>query len=176
MTRKNRYKELCTAYDNGVESCDQYRRECREFVQDLRSAIIEYLQCPDTKVFLFQPTRGFVFKSHVLQGDAFDTEFAENGTALIGFAINANDKELEDKFFTFIVLFKKKGEDFYFSLLDDAEDYTTKDDGIIDFCEHVFNVSVKSLNERLSFFLQSPEEEVAPIGFKIQQQKEAKKV
>jgi hypothetical protein len=171
MTRKNRYKELCEAYSKGVTDCDKYRRECREFVQDLRSALVEFFQCPDTKVFMFQPTKGFIFKSHVLQGDAFDTEFAENGTALIGFAINANHEEAENKFFTFIILFKKKGEVFRFSLLDDKEEFTSEEDGIVDFCEHIFNISVKSLKERLTYFLQSPEEEMAPIGFKIQQEK-----
>jgi hypothetical protein len=175
MTRKSRYKELCDAYEKGVRDCDLYRKECREFVQDLRSALAEYLRCPETKLYMFQPTRGFVFRSHVIQGDAFDTEFAENGTALIGFALNVNDEELEDKFFTFIVLFKKKDKEFFFSILDDEEEFSTENDGIVDFCEHIFKVSLKNLNERLAIFLESPTEESSPIGFKVQRESTGKK-
>lgn len=175
MTRKNRYKELCEAYEHGVQECDTYRRECREFVQELKSALVDFLQCPDTKVFMFQPTRGFVFKSHVIQGDALDTEFVENGFALIGFAINVNANELEDKFFTVVVIFKKIGSEFHFSLLDDDNDFSTHEDGLIDFCEYIFNVSKRSLDERLNIFLESPSEESAPIGFKVQRETHSRK-
>lgn len=170
MTRKNHYRELCEAYDRGVTECDTYRKECRDFVQELRTAIIEYLQCPDTKLYLFPPSRGFVFRSHILQGDALDTEFADNGVALIGFALNVNDDELDDKFFTFIVGFKKIGPDFHFSLLDDEKEFSSENDGIIDFCQYLFKISLKSLNDRLAIFLESPLEESAPIGFKVQRE------
>lgn len=175
MPKKNRYKELCEAYDHGVHECDTYRKDCREFVQELKSGLMDYLQCPETKIFMFPPTQGFVFKSHVIQGDAFDTEFVENGYALIGFAINVNAEELEDKFFTVVVIFKKIGKEFHFSILDDDADYSTESDGIIDFCEHIFKVSIKSLNERLGIFLESPNEESAPIGFKVQREGHSKK-
>ena len=167
MPKKNRYKELCEAYDHGVKECDNYRKECREFVQELKSALLDYLQCPETKLFMFQPTNGFMFKSHVMQGDAFDTEFGEGGTALIGFAMNVNQDEHEDKFFTFIIVFKKYEKEFHFRMIEDDEEFTTEDDGIVDFCEHIFKISQKSLSERLAIFLESPEEETAPIGFKV---------
>lgn len=170
MTRKSHYRELCEAYDRGVAECDDYRKECREFVQELRTALIDYLQCPDTKVYLFPPSRGFIFRSHILQGDALDTEFAENGVALIGFAINVNDDDLEDKFFTLIIGFKKVGNDFRFSILEDEKEFSSANDGIIDFCEYIFKISLKSLNERLAIFLESPLEESAPIGFKVQRE------
>jgi len=175
MTRKNHYKELCDAYDRGVKECDKYRHDCREFVHELKSAIIEFLQCPDTKLYLFPPSRGFVFRSHTLQGDALDTEFVENGQALIGFALNVNDKDIEDKFFTFIITFKKIGKDFHFGIIEDENEFTTENDGIMDFCEYVFNISIKNLNERLAIFLESPLEESAPIGFKVQRENSRRK-
>ncbi|GAB4271973.1 MAG: hypothetical protein Kow0029_10170 [Candidatus Rifleibacteriota bacterium] len=168
MPKKNRYKELCEAYDKGVEDCNNYRRECREFVQELKSALVEYLQCPETKIFMYQATRGFVFKSHLIQGDAFDTEFIDNGLALIGFAINVNDDDLEDKFFTIVIQFKKIGQEFHFGIIDDDKEFTTENDGIIDFCDYFFKISLKTLRERLTIFLESPSEESAPIGFKVQ--------
>ena len=173
MPKKNRYKDLCHAYDEGVEECNLYRKECRDFVQELKTALIAYLQCPETKIFMFQPTKGFVFKSHVLQGDVFDTEFAENGTALIGFALNVNDKDIQDKFFTFIVLFKKIGDEFHFSVLDDEKEFKSQDKGIEEFCEYLYSIALKNLKERLDIFLESPAEESAPIGFKVKREKAA---
>lgn len=170
MTKKSFYRELCEAYDRGIAECDSYRKECRDFVQDVRNALVEYLQCPDTKVYLYPPSRGFIFRSHILQGDALDTEFADNGVALIGFALNVNHDNLDDKFFTFIVAFKKVGKDFHFSLIDDEKEFSTENDGIVDFCEYLYKISLKSLNDRLAIFLESPMEESAPIGFKVQRE------
>ena len=171
MTRKTKYQELCKAYDKGVEACNNYRHECREFVQELRSSIIDTLSCSDTKVFMFQPSKGFVFKSHVIQGDVFDTEFGDSGTAIIGFAINVN-KELQDKFFTFLVIFKKIEDKFRFSIIDDDKEFVSTNDGFIDFGEHMFHVAFKNLSERLAIFLESPGEKSAPIGFRVQHEKD----
>ena len=170
MPKKNKYKALCQAYKTGVEECNNYRKECREFAQELRSSLIETLNCRETKVFMFQPTQGFIFKSSRLQGDAFDTEFADNGVALIGFAINVNGDDPEDKFFTFIVTFTKEKEHFIFKILDDEKEFDSKEDDVTDFCEHIFEVAQKNLSERLKIFLKSPTEESAPIGFKVNNQ------
>ncbi len=168
MTRKSNYAKLCDAYDDGVEACNEYRKECRDFVQELRTAIVESLGCPEGKVFMFQPSKGFVFKSRVIRGDAFDTEFADNGRAVIGFAINVNNLDLQDKFFTFIVIFKKVSDKIQFHIADDEDKkfYNTTE-GINDFCHHLYKVAFKNLSERLKIFLQSPYEESAPIGFQV---------
>ncbi len=167
MPRRNRYKQLCEAYDRGVTECDQYRRECHEFVHELRNSIIESLGCVETKVFMFPPSSGFVYNSQMIQGDALDTEFGENGTAAIGFAINVNGDDLEEKFFTFMVIFKKTGSKIRFSM-DDEHEFVNSNEGINDFCDHLFEVARKNLLGRLSNFLQSPGEESKPIGFKVQ--------
>lgn len=172
MPRKTKYKELCDAYDTGVDACNNYRKECREFVQDLRTSIIETLSCPDTKIFMFQPSKGFIFKSHVIQGDAFDTEFGDNGTAIIGFALNVNN-DLQDKFFTFLVIFKKIEDKFHFSIIDDDEEFVSTSDGFIKFGEHMFQIAFKNLSERLAIFLESPDEKSAPIGFRVQREKDS---
>lgn len=174
MPRRNRYKQLCEAYDRGVAECNQYRRECREFVHDLRNCILESLNCPETKIFMFPPSTGFVFNSQSLQGDALDTEFGENGTAAIGFAINVNDDDLEEKFFTFLVIFKKTGSKIIFSVDDDKE-FVNSNDGINDFCDYLFEISRKNLLGRLDNFLQSPREENTPIGFRPQSETPATK-
>lgn len=166
MPRKNRYKQLCAAYDKGVEECNEYRRECREFVADLRNSIIESIGCPETKVFMFTPSTGFEYKGHMIQGDAFDTEFGENGTAGIGFAINVNDDDPDDKFFTFIVIFKKSGNEIHFNI-DEEKEFASTLDGINDFCDYLFEVAQKNLAGRLANFLQSPLNENKPIGFKV---------
>ena len=168
MSKKTKYKQLCEAYQKGVEECDQYRKACREFVVDLRGTLLETFQCPETKIFMFPPTHGFVFKSSRIQGDAYDTEFADNGVALIGFAINANLDSHDDKFFTFIVTFKKTQEKITCQILDDDKEFSNADDGLVDFCEHIFKLAHKNLSERLKVFLQSPDEESAPIGFRVQ--------
>jgi hypothetical protein len=167
MPRRNRYKELCNAYDRGVAECDQYRRECHEFVHELRNSIIESLNCVETKVFMFQPSAGFVYKSQMIQGDALDTEFGENGTAAIGFAINVNGDSLDEKFFTFLVLFKKAGSKIRFSI-DEEKEFINSVEGISDFCDYLFEIARKNLLGRLSNFLQSPGEESKPIGFRVQ--------
>ena len=167
MSRKSKYKELCHAYDIGVEACDNYRRECRECVQELRASIIETLGCLDTKIFMFQPSKGFVFKSHIIQGDAFDTEFGDHGTAIIGFAINLN-LDLQDKFFTFLVILKKVEDKFHFHIIDDEVEFINTADGFANFGEHLFQISKKNLSERLNIFLESPEEKSSPIGFRVQ--------
>ena len=167
MPRHNRYKQLCEAYDRGVEECNQYRRECHEFVTELRSCIVESLNCPDTKIFMFPPSNGFVFNSQSLQGDALDTEFGENGSAAIGFAINVNGNDLEEKFFTFVLIFKKTGSKIIFSIDDDKE-FVNDNEGINGFCHYLFEVARKNLLGRLDNFLQSPLDENKPIGFKLQ--------
>ncbi len=167
MPRRNRYRQLCEAYDRGVAECSQYQQECREFVQEIRSAIIESLNCPETKVFMFSPSSGFVYNSQSLQGDALDTEFGENGTAAIGFAINVNDNHLQEKFFTFLVIFKKTGSKILFSV-DDEKEFVNSNDGINDFCEYLFEMARKSLLGRLDNFLQSPRDMNTPIGFRPQ--------
>lgn len=167
MPKKNKYKELCAAYDVGVEACDNYRRECREFVQELRASIIETLGCLETKIFMFQASKGFVFRSHVIQGDALDTEFGDGGTAIIGFSINVN-QDLHDKFFTFLVIFKKIDNDFHFQIIDDEEEFVNSSDGFSNFGKRLFYVAYKNLSERLQIFLKSPDEVSAPIGFKVQ--------
>ncbi len=173
MPRRNRYKQLCEAYDRGVTECSQYQQECREFVQEIRTAIIESLNCPETKVFMFPPSSGFVYNSQSLQGDALDTEFGENGTAAIGFAINVNDNDLQEKFFTFMIVFKKTGSKILFSV-DDEREFVNNNEGINDFCEYLFEVARRNLLGRLDNFLQSPKDMNTPIGFKPQD--EAKKV
>ena len=168
MPRKNLYKKLCEAYDMGVAECSQYQQECREFVQELRTAIIENVHCPETKLFMFPPSTGFVYNSQSLQGDALDTEFGENGTAAIGFAINVNDGDLEEKFFTFMIIFKKAGSKIVFSVDDDKE-FVNTNEGINDFCDYLFEVAQKNLLGRLDNFLKSPEKMNAPIGFRPQE-------
>jgi hypothetical protein len=175
MPRKNRYKTLCEAYDKGVSACNEYRRECYEFVNDLRSAVIESLNCPETKVYMFPPSTGFDFKSQQLKGDAFDTEFGENGTAGIGFAINVNNEALEEKFFHFIIVFKKNGNQITFNI-DDEKEFVNSHDGINDFCDYLFEVAQKNLANRLAEFLQSPMNTNKPIGFKIEEEGSQKKV
>jgi len=167
MTRKNNYKELCAAYDIGVEACDNYRRQCREFVQELRASIIESLGCLETKIFMFQASKGFVFRSHVIQGDAFDTEFGDGGTAIIGFSINVNH-DLQDKFFTFMVIFKQIDGKFHFHIIDDEAEFINTADSFADFGEHLFGIAYHNLAERLQNFLESPDEVSAPIGFRVQ--------
>ncbi len=167
MPKRNRYKLLCEAYDRGVAECDQYRHECHEFVHDLRNSVIESINCVETKVFMFSPSTGFAYKSQMIQGDAHDTEFGENGTAAIGFAINVNGDDLEEKFFTFMVIFKKAGSKIRFNI-DDEKDFTNNNEGINEFCEYLFEVAQKNLLGRLTNFLQSPGEENTPIGFRVQ--------
>jgi hypothetical protein len=169
MTKKSKYKMLCEAYEQGVESCNEYRKECREFIQDLRGCIIEHLGCPETKLFMYQPTKGFIFKSHIIQGDSYDTEFGDKGTALIGFALNVNDAAIENKFFTFLVVLKRIEDKMIFGILDEDKDFDATPEGSSEFCEYLFEVSQKSLQGRLENFLESPEEKAAPIGFKVKQ-------
>ncbi|GAB1353958.1 MAG TPA: hypothetical protein PLK28_07325 [Candidatus Rifleibacterium sp.] len=165
MPRKNRYKQLCEAYDRGVAECSQYQKECREFVQEIRTAILEYLNCPDPKLFMFTPSSGFVYNNQSLQGDALDTEFGENGTAAIGFAINVNDDDLQEKFFTFLLIFRKTGSKIIFNIDDDRE-FVNSNEGINEFCDYLFEIAQKNLLGRLDNFLQSPEKMNAPIGFR----------
>ena len=169
MTKRSKYKMLCEAYDQGVEACNEYRKECREFIQDLRGCIIEYLGCPETKLFMYQPTKGFIFKSHIIQGDSYDTEFGDKGTALIGFALNVNNVDLNNKFFTFLVVLKRTENKMVFGILEEEKEFAATHDGINHFCEYLFKVSQKSLRERLDNFLESPEEKAAPIGFRVKQ-------
>lgn len=175
MPRKNRYKQLCAAYEKGVLECNEYRRDCYEFVNELRNSIIESLNCPETKVYLFPPSTGFDFKSQQIKGDAFDTEFGENGTAGIGFAINVNDEDLDEKFFNFIIVFKKNGHKITFNI-DDEKEFENSLDGINDFCDYLFTVAHKNLAGRLANFLQSPFSENKPIGFKIEEKSSGKKI
>lgn len=175
MPRRNRYKQLCEAYDSGVEECNQYRRECYEFVQDLRNAISESLNCAETKIFMFPPSTDFVFNGHSLQGDAHDTEFGENGSAAIGFAINVNDGDLEEKFFNFVVIFKKAGSKIVFSI-DEEKEFANSNEGINDFCDYLFEVARKNLLGRLQNFLQSPLDQNTPIGFKLESEPIAEKL
>lgn len=163
MPKQNRYKLLCEAYDRGVEECNQYRKECREFVHELRNSIIESLSCLETKLFMYQPSTGFLYKPQMLQGDALDTEFGDNGTAAIGFAINFNNEGLEEKIFTFMVIFKKTGSKIRFNI-DDENEFVNTDEGINDFCNYFFKTSEEDLTNRLSSFLRSPN---TPIGFKV---------
>ena len=175
MHRRSKYKQLCEAYGLGVEECNQYRSECREFVHDLRNSLIESLTCPETKVFMFSPSTGFVFNSQSLPGDALDTEFGENGTAAIGFAINVNNDDLEEKFFNFLVVFKKAGSKIIFNLDDDNE-FVNSNEGINEFCDYLFEVARKNLLGRLNNFLQSPLTVNNPIGFKLHTAPDSKKV
>lgn len=166
VTKGNKYKTLCEAYKKGVEECDSYRKECREFVHDIKNSIMESLNCPETKVFMFSPSSGFVFNNQTLQGDCFDTEFGENGTAAIGFAINVNGDDLEEKFFNFILIFKKI--DSQISLnIDDERDFYDTPEGIENFCNYLFEMAQNSLENRLKKFLQSPNTSDKPIGFRM---------
>ncbi len=167
MARKeNRYKKLCEAYDLGIKECVEYQQECRDFVHELKNSIVESLECPETKVFMFPPSTGFVREEGHLQGDEFDTEFGENGTAAIGFAINVNGKSLEEKFFTFLIAFKKTGNQIIFNV-DDNKDFKNTPEGVKDFCDYLFKEAEKNLLARLKNFLQSPEDAAKPIGFRM---------
>lgn len=169
-TKTNKYKQLCDAYKKGIKECDAYTKECREFVHDIKNYIMESLYCPETKIFMFPPSSGFVFNTQTLRGDALDTEFGENGTAAIGFAINVNGNDLEERFFTFILIFKKVDNKISFNI-DDEKDFYNTPDGIIDFCEYLFEVAHKSLSNRLKNFLQSPHTLNKPIGFRLGSEK-----
>jgi hypothetical protein len=166
--QKNRFRLLCEAYDKGVRECDEYRTACREFVVDLRGAIVEFFSCPEHKIFLYPPTQGFTYRSHILQGDATDIEFLENGDAVIGFAINASNTvdELENKFFTFLVRFRKTGPKMVFGLYEDESVFEASEEGLGKFCDYFFPITVDTLERRLEFFLQEPEKPL-PIGFQV---------
>lgn len=164
---KTKYKELCDAYDKGVKDCEEYRQECYDFVQELRSYIIGTLKCAESKIFMFSPSQGFVHKSQIIQGDALDTEFEDNGTALIGFAINVNDQDLKDKFFTFIISFKKVADMIVFGIPFEDKEFNNTSKGMESFCKYFFSMAKENLSKRLEIFLQSPEEQSAPIGFKV---------
>lgn len=165
---KSKYLQLCEAYQLGIDECDAYRKECREFVHDMKNHIMEGLGCLETKVFMFPPSTDFVFNSQTLHGDAFDTEFGENGMAAIGFAINVNSDLLEERFFTFIIMFKKVAGEIIFNVDDNKEFKNTPED-ICDFCEYLFEIAHKNLSNRLKNFLQSPDAENKPIGFRLNQ-------
>ncbi|MDD3378157.1 MAG: hypothetical protein PHF08_11990, partial [Candidatus Riflebacteria bacterium] len=109
-------------------------------------------------------------KLSYFQGDALDTEFGENGTAAIGFAINVNGNDLEERFFSFILIFKKVDNKISFNI-DDEKDFYNTPDGIINFCEYLFEVAHKSLSNRLKNFLQSPSALNKPIGFRLGSEK-----
>ena len=162
----SKYKQLCEAYDIGIKECNDYCTECRDFVQDLKNSILEYLGCRETKLFMFPPSAGFVYNNQTLQGDALDTEFGENGQAAIGFALNVNGEGLEEKFVTFIIVFTKAGEKISFSV-DDEKEFVNTNDGINNFCEYLFEVARKNLKNRLQNFLKSPDSANKPIGFKL---------
>ena len=146
--RENRYKKLCEAFDIGIKECRDYQQECRDFVHELKNSIIESLGCPETKVFMFPPSTGFIPEGGHLHGDEFDTEFGENGTAAIGFAINVNGKSI-----TFNV--------------DDNKDFKNTPEGVKDFCDYLFKEAEKNLLGRLKNFLLSPEDASKPIGFRM---------
>ena len=165
--RKNRYQKLCDSYARGIKSCDDYRKACYEFVNDLRTALIENLEIPETKVFLYSPTKGFILRNHRFEGGAFETEFADGGLALIGIAINANDIQHEDQFFTIIIRFKRVDGVMYFGLVEDEREFPNSHEGFVEFCDYLFETATSALCKRLEFFLESPEEESAPIGFKV---------
>ena len=164
--RENRYKKLCEAFDIGIKECRDYQQECRDFVHELKNSIVESLGCPETKVYMFPPSTGFIPEGGHLHGDEFDTEFGENGTAAIGFAINVNGKSLEEKFFTFLIVFKKSGANITFNV-DDNKDFKNTPDGVKEFCDYLFKEAEKNLLGRLKNFLLSPEEASKPIGFRM---------
>lgn len=161
----SRYKRLCEAFDQGIKDCQNYQNECRDFVHELKNSVVESLGCSETKVYMFPPSAGFVPEGGHLHGDEFDTEFGENGTAAIGFAINVNGKSLEEKFFSFIVVFKKTGKIITFNI-DENEDFKNTPDGVKDFCDYLFKEAEKNLLGRLKNFLHSPEDASKPIGFR----------
>ncbi|NLM17298.1 MAG: hypothetical protein GX221_06235 [Candidatus Riflebacteria bacterium] len=166
MARRTKYQQLAVAYDKGVKDCNNYQAKCRDFVTDLKCSLIEYLNCPETKIYMFQPTMGLQVKDRSFKGDAFDIEFGEDGKAAIGFAVNVNDQDLKDKFFSFLVIFKKKGENFEF-MFDDKKKFLSSPEGIEEFCEHLFNEAQQNLLQRLENFLSSPEDTEKPIGFQM---------
>jgi hypothetical protein len=166
--KTTKYNSLCEAYQFGIEECDLYRKECREFVHDMKNHIMESLNCPETKIFMFSPSGNFVFNSQTLQGDALDTEFGENGMAAIGFAINVNGEHLEERFFTFILMFKKVDGEFVFNV-DDNKDFKNEHEDICKFCDYLYEIAHKNLTNRLKNFLQSPDAENKPIGFRLNQ-------
>lgn len=163
--RVSLYKKLCEAYDLGIKDCQAYQKECRDFVHELRHCIIESLGCPETKIFMFPPSVGFVPEGSRDHGDEFDTEFGENGTAAIGFAINVNDRDIQEKFFTFLIVFKKSDSKITFNV-DDNKDFKNTPEGIKEFCDYLYKEAEKNLLGRLKNFLQSPEETSKPIGFR----------
>lgn len=161
----SRYKRLCDAYDQGIKECLEYQNECRDFVHELKNSIVESLGCRETKVYMFPPSTGFVPEGGHLHGDEFDTEFGENGTAAIGFAINVNGKSLEEKYFTFLIVFKKTGKTITFNV-DDNKDFKNTNEGVKEFCDYLFKEAEKNLLGRLKNFLHSPEDASKPIGFR----------
>lgn len=165
--RENRYKKLCEAYDKGVKECLEYQNECRDFVHELKNSIVESLGCQETKIYMFQPSVGFVPSHGHDHGDEFDTEFGENGTAAIGFAINVNGKSLEEKYFTFLIVFKKTGSKITFNV-DDNKDFKNTPEGVKEFCDYLFKEAEKNLLGRLKNFLTSPEDASKPIGFRAE--------
>jgi hypothetical protein len=164
--KTTKYQALCEAYQIGIDQCDLYRKECQEFVHDMKNHIMEGLSCRETKIFMFSPSGNFTFNSQTLQGDALDTEFSENGMAGIGFAINVNGDQLEERFFTFILMFKKVDDDFIFNV-DDNRDFKNNPEDLSKFCDYLYEIAHKNLSNRLQNFLQSPNAENKPIGFRV---------
>ena len=163
--RENRYNKLCEAYDRGIKDCQDYQKEWRDLVHELKNSIVESLNCSETKVFMFQPSLGFVLEGNRDHGDEFDTEFGENGTAAIGFAINANGPSLKEKFFTLLVVFKKSDSNITFNI-DDKKDFKNTQDGVKEFCDYLYKEAEKNLLNRLQNFLHSPDDTSKPIGFR----------
>ena len=168
MKRNTRYKEICEAYNRGVKECDEYRQECRDFVLELKASIVEHFGCAEHKIRFFPPTKGLPLGATSRAGDPSDMEFSEDGYCLIGVAINANGsaQEIHDKWFTFIVQFKKIRGIMQFSLFQDENRFPYDPDGLQAFCDFLFAISKETLEKRLEIFLLR-EEETVPIGFQV---------
>lgn len=174
MARKTRYSQLCDAYRAGVQTCDEYRHQCREFINDLRLHIVADFECPEPRLFLFPPSQGFSTQQPILQGDSTDIEFLENGDSIIGFAVDANDRDVADSnmFFTFIIRFRQVQGNLMFGILEDNREFSGTDDGLSDFCDYLFDMAKGNLTNRLQAFLQD-DQKPFPIGFRVGNDPEA---
>ena len=168
MSRKSRYAQLCDAYRAGVKTCDNYRQQSREFVSELRQHLIGNFECPETRLYLFPPSQGFSTKPPILPGDSTDIEFLENGDSVIGVAINANDRKTDNQnmFFTFTIRFRLVKEKLMFSIIDDDQEFPGNEDGIMAFCDYLFEMARDNLTNRLQAFLQD-DQDPFPIGFRV---------
>jgi hypothetical protein len=171
MAFMTKYTDLQQKVDQNDQQFDNYEKECRQFVTDLRSALIKYLDCPDDRIQWLTFSRDEPSETRESKGVielTLDNRMALYQDAFYGFLLRLKFYDPKrvvagGKYVDLKLRVKKKGPNFIVRA--GKNEKITTQDKLSELVEYIASELEKSLDTEFHTFLEGEKPEMGFLSF-----------